>query len=267
MKEKKEVIYYTGKNALLELKRRQKTDIKEKMEDWWKEQKWEKPNFLPPNGDHVAILARQVATARVESIIFHRKASEAGLRPLLIEDHDDMFSRGNSYKKGLIHLPVKRKNDITVLKIGSRKHAEGKKLADIPLLENHVNGSNRVVDYHRHLAKKVFGNIEIHNASDWYRSFGTAQDYYLPLLSLFVGHAIMFENFHGKSYEDESEREFDEIVFGPAYDRIIEVFGLHPIIVHLPWREEMKYYPGQYLLPKTDNRSHLYTPRLLKLLN
>lgn len=248
----KEIVFYSARDALVELKRRQKTDLKEKVELWWKEEGCKKPDFLPKNGDCWGILPRQIATARIEDLIFYNKTKKTGIIPVWLEHTEDKFSSSSSYKKSLVCLPVKQGNGNgdTLLKLSSVKAGNGKKLSEIELGNNHGNGIKNIVEFHHNLQDKILGQITRYNVSDWFAEFGNANSYYLSFLSLFLSHAILFENFCGEQYEDESEKDFDEGVFKPAYEKIYELFGLAPLIVSFPWKQEMGFYPGKAFFPK-----------------
>ncbi len=257
----KEIIFYKAKDALVELRRRQKTDLKEKVELWWKEKGCNKPNFLPKNGDCWGVLPRQIATIRIEDFIFYNKTKKIGLKPVWLEHTDDIFSSSSSYKKSLVCLPVTRGNGDgnTLVKLSSIKAVNGKKLSKIELSKNQENGIKNIVDYHHNLQDKILGPITRYNVSDWFAEFGNANNYYLSFLSLFLSHAILFENFCGDQYEDESEKDFDEGVFKPAYEKIYDIFGLAPIIVNFPWKQEMGFYPGKAFFPKNKETTCSYS--------
>jgi hypothetical protein len=95
---------------------------------------------------------------------------------------------------------------------------------------------------------------------------GRANDYYEAYLSLFISHAILFEDYHG----GESGAElggFTARVFEPAFAALEERFGYTPIIVRLPWWKELGLFPDPELSARFPWRLHRFALGDLALSN
>lgn len=100
-----------------------------------------------------------------------------------------------------------------------------------------------IADIHHQMHQQFFPQAKRFDASDWLFQFGRAKDYYMAYLSIFLAHAVLFEDFHG----GESGKKLDSFtdkVFEPAYQELIDLFGIKPLIIKMPWLPEFKHYPG-----------------------
>lgn len=86
-----------------------------------------------------------------------------------------------------------------------------------------------LVDFHHRLLNIAGLSIELSDASSWYKSNGKkAAGFYDKFLSLFLCHGILFENF----ITNEEERFARSVVF-PAFKKVVDRFGMKPLIVPL----------------------------------
>lgn len=125
----------------------------------------------------------------------------------------------------------------------------GKKLKDIRTI-----WGQDLIDFHHELFDEVYGDRKIKtlsffDASEWYFNSGReVAVYYKYILSLFLIHGVLFENF---LLDDFSERQFIRNVFLPAFIEITKETGKKPLIVSLgpPKTESDKfwlYYPHKH---------------------
>ncbi len=238
--------YFTLPQAIEELDRRR--GQKNFIEEWWKNKNWILPN-LPPSQD-LAIFARQVATCRYEDLLFFRLAKSYELNPFWMEYHRDSFSTASSFKRSLAHPMFfygrgrNKGEKIKKDKLNNMRSYDGQPLQSIP-----AKGSLTLIDYHHQLQDQFIANdngkVLRSDFSDWLSSFGSSKKYYFPYLSLFVAHAILFEDFHGGESGNRLDR-FIQFVFEPAWKKLVDELGfdLKPLIVKMPpWQTQMAYYP------------------------
>lgn len=211
-----------------------------------------------PLADHVpkACLARHVATYRLEDIKFSWLAQWMGLVPYWLEYPDDKFVTVNSTK-----------NDLWRLRLFHGKYGDnGKKVSKLEKIAilNPEQWENRriremitsqgesLVDFH-HRIRNEFFPLEIANnvadLSPWLKSLGgKASNYYAAMLSLFVVNGVLFEDFDSP-FSDKEEaikqlEKFKQKIFIPAWQKVVEITGLEPIIVCLPSTNVLSWYPG-----------------------
>ncbi|PIR77029.1 MAG: hypothetical protein COU30_04700, partial [Candidatus Magasanikbacteria bacterium CG10_big_fil_rev_8_21_14_0_10_38_6] len=97
-------VFYTdvfAARAELE-QRRQDVRLKQEVEQWWQSLGCGIPELPQDDGHLYALLARQVATARYEDIVFKFVAEAGGLAPLWGSYTGDKFSVHSAYKKSLV---------------------------------------------------------------------------------------------------------------------------------------------------------------------
>lgn len=160
-----------------------------------------------------------------------------------MEYTDSAFSSHSSFKRSLLQ-PVfyerHGKNGGLVSQkrpLASIQENRTKKLSDI-----RNNTGNSLVDYHHRLhAKFELEDSSRVDLSEFYGQFGNASCYYLAYLSLFVAHAIMFEDYHGGEDEHTLEDLTDNI-FHPAYETLESLFGVKLLLVRMPWHENLRLY-------------------------
>ena len=179
-----------------------------------------------------AISTRQLATPNEEFSIFYEVACLSDLSPLAWEFYDDTFVATNRDKAGLGKLGLLKGLDKKLGPIMKYEKiidltgcCENKKFKDIE-----TTWGEKLIDFHHNLLKLYFPNVELYDASRWYRSKGgSPKEYYPFLLALFIQNGILFDNFNINGYE----KSFSiETVF-PALQKINKVFGLKPLIVKI----------------------------------
>jgi len=176
-----------------------------------------------------------------------------GIKPLCYEYLDDIFVTTNPNKASLVKMrifdrfdnkigePVFKFKKIIDLHSGMPKE-ENKKIRSIKT----IWGEN-LVDFHHRILQTRFPDIEIFDASEIFGSMGkTAKEYYVKYLSLFIRNGILFENF----IEEGREGEFLKNIVTPAFKKVVEYFGVKPLIIEgVPknesndkiWRSYPKY--------------------------
>ena len=238
-------MYVSISEAVVELKNRQQTGMREQVEHWWGQKGWPKPPKAILNGcDNKAVFSRHVPTARYEDLCFWQMATNASLAPTLFNYTVDRFVSVSSFKRSLLQHFVcdgrgrngnPRTKKITLSNI--TKHDGRSRLSEI-----RISNGEKLVAYHENRARAFMPGTLIVDGSPWLAQFGSAQKYYPAFLSLFIAHAVLFEDYHG----GESGNKLDDFtigVFEPAWHQVHENFGIQPLIVKMPWKPEFALYP------------------------
>ena len=188
-----------------------------------------------------ACLLRQMVSPNYEYYHFLNLIPEINLKPLCLEFLEDIFLTTNKDKAYWGKMAfIEKGQSITRLiyrKVIDLKDSEKKKLNCIET----IWGEN-FVDFHHRLVEQYSQAIELFDGSLWYKSKGgKTKEYYHYIVSFFVCHGILFENF----ITDEREREFTHLVVQPAIEKIVKIFGLKPLIVQLIVDDVFneRYYP------------------------
>lgn len=237
--ESKNNFYLHLDNANNELKNRQ--FLKAGVELWWNEQGW---GMAPvPSVENLAILARQVAAFRYEDALFCLLAKSIGLLPKCLEYTGDVFNTQSNYKRSLLH-PIfferKGRNGGSVVrkqKLTSIEKWPGKKLSEIKL-----NNGEYLSEFHRKRSQEIEPDYSAGDATSWLKRIGKGKDYYPAFLSMFIAHAVLFEDYHG----GESGNKLDSLtinLFEPVFIDLAKKFGVGPMVVKMPWTEELSWYP------------------------
>ena len=196
-----------------------------------------------------AILFRQVTTPTHETLRFLKLAKQMGLKPLILEYHDDKFvSAENRSKRALGKMPIYQhtgsdgREMVEYETICDFNSSTGKKFKDILCL----NGE-KLIPFHHRLFRTLTGlNPKTYSvdASDWFASAGkNAESYYEQLLTFFIRDGILFENF--MPYRSESA--FTKSIVVPAFKKLKNLYGVEPLIVRLaPEKEEMRQFWDAY---------------------
>ncbi len=89
-----------------------------------------------------------------------------------------------------------------------------------------------LVDFHHKLLAKRFPNeyLMTNDISEWFDKTKNLDLYYVYYLSLFVQDYILFENF---LFDDTEESMFTRDKFLPSFEKVIQLFGVRPLIVPL----------------------------------
>lgn len=236
--------YFAVSEVRAELEQRQA--LRPVVEAWWLTNGWGLPPYFVTNPSLVGAICRQMATARYEDVVFACLAREAGLTPIWLEYLADNFSDKNSYKRSLLQRHICRgRGRNGGLRLGRERLANtavcnGQTLGDIKVAEGLY-----LTEYHHRLQDVIIPGAVRFDISPWLKAIGNgrANDYYAASLSLWVAHGVLFEDYHG----GESGQELDGFttqVFEPAWRKVVETFGVRPLIVPLPWQTEFAYYPA-----------------------
>lgn len=193
-------------------------------------QKDNPPTFLSEKP--IIALARAVFTPDDEMEHLLQMAKFAKLSPLCMELTNDLFVPKNPDKHCLCKLSFVVGNQVKKLRIVDFHKYERKPFSEIQTLSG-----QRLIDFHRCLIDRAHPdhNLPFVDNSDWVHAFGTKHLDYFPYLALFVTQAILLENF---MWGDEFERKFTEDRVIPAFEKVIDHFGVKPLIVRLYEAEE-----------------------------
>lgn len=195
------------------------------------------PNDIPDvlRDRNVAILFRHVATPNYEIRRFISIVDAiGGIDPLFWEYHSDKFTSNNELKHALGKMSFffgngkKGGQKINRHNIINFNSENGKKIKEICTVWN-----ESLIDFHHNLFALSYPKLAdncFFDASEWFKeSGGSAKEYYIKFLALFIQNGILFENF----MLDEKEREFTKTVFLPAFISVWELTGVKPLIVAL----------------------------------
>ncbi len=228
--------------------------LREKVERWWRQRGFEFPDvFGSRNG--IGFVSRHVATARYEDCAFILLAERAGLVPVWSTYIHDKFVDRSPVKYSYVCPRI-------VTGFGNRSgspivkkliHAHPKAVEGMPIDRIVTKDGENLVGWHRRLLEVVCPGALVTDPSDIYRASGGARGYYPLLLSLGVAHGVFFEDFHGGETGEELRR-FTQGVFEPSFDEVANLFGAKPLIVPLPWWQELGYYVAPELAG--DWRTH-----------
>lgn len=195
-----------------------------------------------------AVWARQLVSWRFEDALFADMARQAKLPMLWNPYEGDRFFDGSSLKRSYVQPCVLRGYDRTGKPIFQRyklvkpvSECCGLQLKDI-VLQDH-NGLT-LVEWHRIQWQKFCGLGTVIDATSHKKAWGNALERdYLGLMSLFIAHGVLFEDYHGGESGDNLD-SFTTDVFEPAFEAVASHFGVQPLIVQMPWWPELAYYPS-----------------------
>lgn len=249
-------IYISPTEAKNELLRRKKSNNFREIVEIIKSELWK--NNQPPlpainGGITKAYLWRNIASVRLEDIEFDQIACLSGFTPHWLEYQCDRFSSRNQTKIDLVRM---------FLHSGDGKNG-GPKLEKIKLLnpeewenkyfqEMITREGEPLVEFHHRIRKSVFPTPKaemITDISSWIQSQGSqSKDNYPAFLAMFILNGILFEDFDspfsGKKEAALQLNRFKESVFLPAFRKVIEITGEEPLIVKLPSKESLSWYPA-----------------------
>lgn len=217
------------------------------VEQYWRAQ----GNPIPDSITSLPLMAmreRHVATARREDYVFARTAGFLRLQPVWSEYAGDIYAQVSAPKSSLLKLPISGGG---TLRVALPRKWGGFKLSEIT-----TEAGTSLVDFHHRLWGHIPGNNIRLDCSEWIQKFGSACDYYVPALSLFVSHGVLFNDFHGHANPLSSKKsgEFTRSVVEPAYKRVEEIFGYNPLIFRFSYQPGFEVYPGVGYSSKKDQR-------------
>jgi len=214
-----------------------------------------------PAGGPFGFLGRHIASCRLEELQFYKRCVRSGLQPLWLEYLEDKWCRSNPSKIRLVKLRI-------VLGRGKRggiKEEVRKIINDFQFFSNKIMMKDlstpwgeALWEFHHRALKGIIKGIlgpveipvEILDISCWLKGWGRASNYYEPYLALALAHGILFESFESPGFPDL--QRFKLTVVLPAYQRLVERWGVEPLIVYHPVPRELEgfylnYYPPQVL--------------------
>lgn len=189
-----------------------------------------------------AVMYRQITTPNTEFHHFLHMAKQINLTPVSLEYLEDKFVTTNSCKLSwgkMAFYQGRNRNGEAIFYykiIIDFFKSDGKKFKEIKTL-----WGESFVDFHHRILGANPSCIKILDFSSWYKKRGgNATDYYPYILSLFICHGILFENFlmYGK------ESKFTHEIVKPSFKKVEEYFGVKPLIVPLVPHDEVsdKYW-------------------------
>lgn len=233
--------YYTdGVNLRGQLDARM--HLRKKVEEWMQAQGWGFPKM--PEEKYLAMLGRHVATSRYEDIVFMLMARRAGLRPMWMEYTADQLVCVSPFKRGLLKYQTcsgRGRNGgykTKSVKLASIENWKSRPIRDVVI----STSRKRVVDHHHELQDRMLGNPLRMDFSYWLAKIGKARRYYTAYLAMFVAHGVLFEDYHGGESGDELNG-FTGQIFEPSFAEVKRIFGVQPLIVPMPWKNEFAFYP------------------------
>jgi len=264
MTQNQERFYIELREARRALRERQ--ELRREVEEYWRKKGLQFPEELSnPNG-LLGFLARHLATARYEDLAFVLLTEKAGLQPFWLTYTADRFVTCSPVKVSYLQPRIVKgfglhRRCLIVLKyqLANPKVADQNRMR---LCDIRTYIGEPLVDWHRRLLKAVYPGARVVDISEPLQALGKAKNYYSLFLSLAVAHGVLFEDYHGGE-SGERLNSFTEEVFEPAFEEVINTFGLPPLIVKLPWWRELGYYVDPALAK--DWRTH--KPILRELLS
>ncbi len=193
-----------------------------------------------------AIFCRDIATPNKELSYFLDIAKTLDLEPLILELHKGKFVSKNKskYHLGNLHFKQEKSPNIISGKIINFNKWEGKMINEIKT----KTGDSLISLHHKMLEEEHPGLTKFtYDFSDWFLLTRNLTDYYyLYFLSLFICHAVLFDNY---LIDDKEEAEFYLKKVEPSFKKAKEIFGVRPLIYPLlpmEFEESVDWYsyPG-----------------------
>ncbi|MCW1929738.1 MAG: hypothetical protein KIH62_000310 [Candidatus Kerfeldbacteria bacterium] len=251
---------------------REREHLRAEVSRFWEEQKWGAPP-IPVNDCNLAVISRNLATARFEDIVYAALARQAGLEPVWSTLNGDKMCAGSPIKTTYLqgHLVLGR-GGLGGLKLEKHEYLEivdprslrgrpansspAHRHHNQPLFEIFAPNGTPLTTLHRVHQMKMLApicprGVISFDITSWYRdgNLMNSRQYYIALMSLFVAHGVLFEDFHGGESGEQLDA-FTAEVFQPASRRLKDIFGVAPLVVPLPWKREYAYYPSNTSWPE-----------------
>jgi hypothetical protein len=196
----------------------------------------------------VAFLARQLVTFRFEDAVFLQMAERSGLTPLWSPLAQDKFTVVSSLKRSYVqpHMATGFSKNGDVITKRERLVKDPHTRSQIPLKELVADDGASIMSWHYDRWLRATGDgVCVLDADQFKSGWGDRTDrYYLGLLSLFIAHGVLFEDYHGGE-SGNALGGFTSRVFEPAFATVEAYFGVKPLVVKLPWWKELAYYPDE----------------------
>lgn len=217
-------------------------DLRSSVEEWWLFKGWGLPPLPPVT--NMAVMARQIGTFRYEDAAFVMRAENAGLVPVWLEYSGDKMNSRSNYKRSLLEIfHCDGRGRSGGLRIRSKeKFASIQEWSGKPLNVIKGHDNRTLLDYHHEHQDRVYPEAIRRDVTQWLQQMGAARDYYEATVSIYVAHAVLFEDYHGGE-SGEVLGSFTTEIFEPAWHATFERFGAVPIVVKLPWGEGFRCYP------------------------
>jgi hypothetical protein len=239
-------IYWSIEDAKEEIwKRWNSVELRKKVESYLR---GDIPSALLKEGPR-AVISRHVMSPNFELLNFLDTTRKKGLAPVGFEYLEDKFVTKNEdkyYLGKMFFYQGLGKNGgekTSSIKVVDFDFIDGKKISEIQ-----TTTGKSFIEFHHSLLTKVLDAHSRVDMSEYYkRHGGQAKLYYRYILSLFVCHGVLFENFLLNGFY----KDLTEHVLLPTYKEIFQLFGVKPIIVRLvPENSEedihWRHYPEEY---------------------
>ncbi len=189
----------------------------------------------PLRTEQRCVLFRQVATPNFEIRRFLFLTGFSNLKPLLWEYYADKFTSNNVMKKYLGKIPIITGYSKTGAQLTQFKTIiDFNKSNGIPLLDVKTKNNISLIELHHELFKHCGISHKkdmFFDSSKWFNQIGgTANEYYISFMALFLQNNIWFENF---IFDDVHERKFLKEIVLPGIKRLYDETGFKPLIVAL----------------------------------
>ncbi len=184
------------------------------------------------------MLVRYIMSPTFEYSYFLDLCRDIRIDPLFLEFSSDKFVARNQEKYSLCRLSFFSTDDVGGKRVESRMRiVDFNKYEGKPLNEVRTIRGEKLVDFHHRLLERSGEYIpgSVVDFSTWFRKSTTKSKeyYYLYYLALFLAHGILFENF----LQNKAEISFTMGKVVPAFHKLVELFGIRPLIVPLAPRE------------------------------
>ncbi len=191
------------------------------------------PRCPIPMGSH-AFLARNLASARLEDILFARRAAALGLAPVWLTYENDVFHAGNGDKLSLVRL---------VFSHGVGRNGGAKQYSHAQVVE-HLDccAKRRIGDLTTswdeglgsfHLRLRNVAGLSSHrivDLGDWLRAAGPAREYYRKFFLACAVRGVLFESFDAPWHP--ALACFKTEVAEPAFAWVTERLARPLIVLH-----------------------------------
>ncbi len=186
-------------------------------------------------------LARHIAVSNEESKEFAELNKKMGLIPFWAEYLGDKYVTASERKTGYLKPKDQRGHRKRLVKNLNLVH--GKNLNEIK-----IDGSDQLmVDWHHERWQEkiasVYTNAIREDFTTWLKSFGGAKEYYFAEMTLYLGHGILFKDFHSGINSQSFKSGFTDNIVMPAIAKVEDVFGEKPMVYRF---KQKPYFP--YLL-------------------
>lgn len=221
-------IYSTIEEIELELPQRlANTDLRERVSKAFSVP----PSFIENTDSQYAFVSRPVITPNQEIKMFIETIRHFPLTPKLLE-YPGTFVLHNKEKRGLAeiraHTHNKEQGHNPSFRIVDFREWEGCDITKIT-----TNKGERLIDAHHKIFEDVYPNLGPHiiDFSEWFNSSRKRPGlYYFEYLCLFLRNGVLFENF---LHNDKRESYFFKEKILPSFNRIVDEFGIKPLIFPL----------------------------------